>query len=207
MYKIVCDYCDEDIDFNDPGQRPETCHNCNSFIGDLKAQQYAPEGENKNERKRVDVSLPGLTLIYQKTGEEILMDGQIRKTIIGREYIGKEVLEKILQISRKHCVIDFVENQYTVTDCGSTHGTYLGISLLNCRINPGQILEDNGLLFLGKEPFLVKINTVPVTTNVETGGGADKTDKGFRCKYCGVEFDEYDQICPQCGTYGSLESF
>jgi hypothetical protein len=206
MYKVVCDYCDEDINFTDPAQRPESCHNCNSFLGDLEVQHFEAEDKNENERKREDVALAGLTLIYQKTGEEILI-AQTSKIIIGREYAGKEVLVNIPQISRKHCVIDFVENQYTVTDCGSMHGTYVGIAQIDCKINPGQILEDNDLLFLGKEPFLLKIKTEPVTAKPETEKDADKTDKGFRCKSCGAEFDEHDHICPQCGTYGSLESY
>lgn len=205
-YKIICDYCDEDIEFTDPARRPETCHNCNSFLGNLEVQHFADEDKNKNERKSEDISLGGLTLIYQKTGEEILID-QTSKIIIGRGYTGKEILGNISQISRKHCVIDFVENEYTVTDCGSMNGTYVGIAQVDCKINPDQILEDNDLLFLGKEPFLIKIKTEPIATNVETGDGAGKTNKGFRCKSCGAEFDEYDHTCPQCTAYGSLESF
>jgi hypothetical protein len=47
MFKIVCDYCGEDIVFSDLNQKPETCHNCNSFLGDMEVRQLSSEVEKK----------------------------------------------------------------------------------------------------------------------------------------------------------------
>jgi hypothetical protein len=217
MFKIVCDYCGEDIVFSDLNQKPETCHNCNSFLGDMEVLQLSSEVEKKggNEEQNEDVPAEGLTLVYQKTGEEIHINHE-STIIIGRENAGREVLGKIPQISRKHCAIECVNDQYSVTDLGSLNGTYAGISRIDCKLNPGQVIEDSTLLFLGREPFLVKLKTGPheaekdMETDIvgaETGSSSVRVGHGFRCKSCGAEFDKSDPICPKCQTYGSLEPF
>ncbi len=55
-----------------------------------------------------------------------------------------------------------------ITDLGSTNGTFIGVIKIDCKAHPSQVLADGELLFLGKEPFLVRLikNEKPVDTSV-----------------------------------------
>lgn len=212
-YRIICGYCDEVILFSDPSQRPQSCPNCNSFISDLVPEPVP------GTRPQETVSVPPdeLILIYQNTGEEIHVPAAER-VLLGRQYHGKEVLEKIPQISRIHCIIEFRDGQFRISDADSMHGTFVGVAKKDCKLYPGQILTDTELLFLGREPFLVKLAVttdsargsqplaepvVPVSPSESTA--APKTER-FRCKNCGEESEIGMQVCEKCGSWGTLES-
>lgn len=211
-YRIICDYCDESIPFSEGDQRPQTCPKCNSFISHL------PPEPMPNAEPHVPATHPEmeLVLVYQNNGQEIHIPAAARINV-GRQHHGKEVLEKIPQISRIHCIIEYQDGRFRITDADSTHGTFVGVAKKDCKVFPGQILADKELVFLGREPFLVKIVPVTATTQAsktvaaiaplplsETMAGP-KSER-FRCKNCGEEFDNRTQICEKCGSWETLEA-
>jgi pSer/pThr/pTyr-binding forkhead associated (FHA) protein len=119
--------------------------------------------------------------------------------------VGREVLSKVLQISRKHCLIEYKDGKYLLSDLDSRNGTFLGVSKIDCRKNPGQLLVDGELVYLGKEPFLVRI--VPKTEAAVEETVREQPERKavkFKCPSCGTEFEKDAEICPQCGSYGPL---
>ena len=213
MYNIICDYCDKEIIFEEISQKPETCPNCNSFLDQLEPRKISeqPAGTTEN---RIDKAGPqsctGITLIYQTTGEKIHIDQT--KVILGREGFGSGILSEIPQISRNHCAIELIDNQYRVTDLDSFNGTYVGISKIDCNLNPKQVLNDSDLVFLGREPFLVKLHlkaktserSAERTISEEKVESKEKT-KRFRCLVCAKEYNAKEEICDGCGSYGQWE--
>jgi len=222
MYKIICDRCDEDIIFEEIFRKPEVCSNCNYSIANLEPQKITEMLDtiinDTTER------LTGLTLIYQKTGEKITL-GQ-DNAIIGRASYGSNVLEKVQYISGSHCLIELIDNQYMITDLGSFNGTFLGISRINCKDNPRQILKHNDLVFLGKEVFLVQLHfeyqiSEKITSVLgnstgqedETSNKKDPIYNGnsvvYRCKTCGKVYQHKKDICKnkcqECNTFDYWE--
>ena len=210
MYQIICDYCGEKIKFPELNQKTISCSNCNSSLEHLAVQEISAQQDSIDKKEESHGN--GLILIYQKTGQQISISN-FEKVILGRENFGSEVLGKIPQISRAHCCIELRDNQYIINDLGSMHGTYIGINKTDCKINPNQNINDNDLIFLGREPFLVKFITPPASEQVkyeikeEVQLDETKAKKiiKYRCKSCGTEFDEKLDICPKCGTYGEIE--
>ena len=224
MYMIVCDYCGEEIIFEEASQKPETCHNCNSFLDQLEPQKMSELADSTTENQMVKMwSQPciGLTLIYQKTGEKIHIDQT--KVILGRESFGADVLSEIPQISRNHCVIELIDNQYRVTDLDSFNGTFIGTSKINCKENPQQILNNDDHIFLGREPFLVQLyfeaqlsletGDIPAQQDNEIVSEPGQSDKRksvvYRCKNCGKNYDLKkdicEEVCQECGTFNEWE--
>jgi len=224
MYKIVCDYCDKEIIFEEVFQKPETCPNCNSFLDQLEPQKMSEPtaGTTENRIDKIEQQpYSGITLIYQKTGEKIHIDQT--KVILGREGFGTDVLGGIRQISRIHCVIERINNQYRITDLDSTHGTFIGISKINCKENPQQILNNDDLVFLGREPFLAQFR-FEAQLNVESCDISAQQDNEiisesnqfgkrksviYRCKNCGKDYnhkkDICEEVCRECGTFNEWE--
>lgn len=181
-------------------------------------------GSNATENGMVEMRTQpctALKLIFQKTGEIIHIDQT--KVILGRESFGAEVLGKIPQISRSHCVIELINNQYQVTDLDSFNGTFIGTSKINCKENPQQILNNDDLIFLGRESYLVQLH-FETPSSVETrdssaqqdnetlneSGQSDKRKSVvYRCKKCGKDYDHKnsicEEICRECGTFNEWE--
>lgn len=214
MYKIVCDYCGEEIIFEEVSQKPETCPNCNSFLDQLEPQKMSEPADSTTENQIDKIGqqpCTGITLIYQKTGKKVRIDQT--KVILGREGFGADVLSEIPQISRSHCVIELIDNQYRVTDLDSFNGTYVGISKIDCNLNPKQVLNDSDLVFLGREPFLVKLHlkaktserSAETTISEEKVESKEKKTRRFRCLVCAKEYDAKEEICDGCGSYGPWE--
>ena len=227
MYKIVCDTCDEDIFFNEILEKPEVCSNCNYSIEHLQPQKISESSETVDKLDSDSDSskvLSGMTMIYQKTQEKLTLDP--KTTILGRESHGSEILGNIPQISRNHCLVEFIENQFLISDMDSFNGTFVGISKINCKENPRQVLKNDDLVFLGKETFLVQFKYVPEESN-ETGdtlqsSGSQQDKKEnmddqsgnekevvYRCKNCGKDYDNKEDICQnscrECNTYDEWE--
>jgi pSer/pThr/pTyr-binding forkhead associated (FHA) protein len=215
MYRVICDYCGEESIFPIFEEKPDICSHCNSSLKNLNIDQIT---DNRSESiDKIGFSTqPTLILIFQKTGEEIRITA--KKTILGRESYGYEVLGKIGYISGIHCVIEYSTNEYVITDLDSKNGTYISISKIDCQKNPKQILKDGELLFLGKEPFLVKFEKDTEIISNET----NKTQESqlvlehnqsksslkpikYRCRSCGVESDLRERICKVCNAFDSME--
>ncbi len=201
MKKITCDYCFEDVFFEDNTQRPASCNNCHSPLDHLKAVDPYDE----SEEKKMDENFTGIRLKYNKTSDTIdLPHNEI--LILGRQNAGKEVFGKIPQISREHCKIEFLDGKYKVTDLNSLNGTYLGINKRDCRKKKYQELKDGDFLYLGKEQFRVFVHLPEdLEINKEKDVMEELETKRYKCKACGKIHDLNLAICDACGSYGQVE--
>lgn len=214
MYKVRCEYCKEDLILGDMNDKPAICSHCNTPLEGCRV--VAMVDVRPGDDLMSDQIPEGLRLVYQTTGEKIIISHAL-ETILGREQVGAEVFGKIPQISREHCKIEFIDNQYLVTDLNSINGTFTGISKNDCRVNPRQVLDDNSLLYLGREPFLINIThksynstqpghitTVPMNKAVES---EPRKNQIHKCMSCGKEVLEKVDVCPHCQTFGTIEVF
>lgn len=219
MYKIICSYCGEEITFENLSERTESCTNCLSPMEELEVQKVSESKNTQADTKganEADKKPLGLTLIYQITNEKLDIV-HTEKVVLGRKNFGAEVLGKIPQISRRQCLIEFIDNQYRITDLDSMHGTYIGTSKIDCKENPQQLIKDAELIYLGREPFLAKLHLKAETTEVYTDISApeeifdDKLDTEkemeiiYRCLVCGEDLKEKKDICSGCGSFGQWE--
>ena len=217
MYKINCSYCGEESIFENLSDRPKSCTNCLQPLEELEVQQISESEivQSETQKTEEEKQSTGLTLICQKTNEKINIE-HVEKVILGRESFGSEVL-KVPQISGIHCLIEFTDNQYKITDLDSRNGTFAGISKIDCKKNPQQILNNGDLVFLGREPFLIQINFQPEVTEKEDGSSISEEESTtrpepgknkivvFRCLNCGNEYDTKEEICKGCGLSGQWE--
>ncbi|MDH5655103.1 MAG: FHA domain-containing protein [Spirochaetia bacterium] len=222
MMTLSCKYCGQEISVEEGSV--STCPNCLSKIDSASTQIKEPvRSENQN-------AVPsGFSLIFQKDGTEISFK-HAEKMVLGRNGLGQEFFSKIPQISRSHLVIQFQGNQYTVTDLNSSNGTFLGVEKVDCRKNPGQALRDGELLYMGREPFLVKLNFIDqnmpgqsgqvirvnmqsISANIpqpEKSSAAvlsSETEKKqivYTCTNCyNYQSETKEFTCPLCNTYNS----
>lgn len=203
MYQIKCDYCGEKFQFENLAQKPDTCSNCNSFIGNLTPEDLSaaqPVSEDSPQ-----TGLLGLNLTYEKTGQVIELRG-FQKVILGREHFGREVFGQVPQISRRHCCIERINDQFVITDEGSKNGTFVGINRIDCKLHPGQVIHDNDYLFLGQESLLVKFVYAPSPAKLETMPATDQVQpRKYSCFNCGAGYDQPQEVCPQCNSFGSVK--
>lgn len=214
MFRLICDYCGEEIIFEKLDQKPDTCI-CNSSLEDIKAEKLE-HSEDNEAQPREKGNLAGLVLIYQKTGEEIYI-GHHDKIILGRENIGREVLDKIINeksdhvISRSHCSIEFDadQNEYVLNDLNSLNGTFFGVTKVDCKQNPNQKLSDNDLIYLAREPFLVKLKHKFVDSEreqpTEKQEPKSETPQRYLCQSCFDYWSEESSFaCPKCSSWNDL---
>ena len=208
MDRIECNYCGGKIEFHEPGNPPDECPNCLTPI-ELSDIHSVHRNHTQPDEK---CSLEGIVLTYQKTGEKIILDhGDVM--VVGREYLGAEVLGRIEQVSRAHCKLEYIDNQYVVSDLDSLNGTFAGALKINCATNPKQKLDENGLLFIGRELFLVNLRYNATgcgepdvgsnQRNASTGDEDIQYKVVYKCKGCGKEFIERPDICT-CKLYGEF---
>jgi pSer/pThr/pTyr-binding forkhead associated (FHA) protein len=203
--EIICDYCGNRIQITDPDDIPADCPNCNSPLEyDRQTSSQTPVHEH----------LSGFTLTYLKTNEAIAIKHD-NVLILGREAVGRELFEKVGYISREHCKIEVINNQYCVTDLGSTNGTYAGSSRIDCFRHPRQILQNGEPLTLGRETFRVTLHTtartaveevepdeVSIVEEVQTEEEASPQSTGYECQGCHAYVsEEREFVCPKCGSY------
>jgi len=227
MYKIICDYCDQELLFEKISDKPEICDNCNTALTHIEPEKLSEEEStesNAKEQKADHRMCLGLTLIYQKTGEKISIVQT--KTILGREGVGSDVLGQVPQISRSHCLIEYKDDQYSITDLDSLNGTFLGASKVNCKENPSQKIQNDDFLFLGREPFLIQLhyeNSSQTCTGTDQPfyemGEETKSNPGdesvkfrkivYRCKVCGTDYEKKEEIqnavCRKCSTFNEWD--
>jgi len=156
---IVCNYCGQDLGTSEGHPVPGVCPHCLKSLSIPPA--VAPASSDQSDQQAPELSPAGdadLVLDYLKTGEHIRLPRRER-VVVGREAAGSDVLSKVAQISREHCVVERRNGRVTVTDMGSTHGTFVTKAKLSCSGAP-RLLADGALLFLGKECFLVNLNVV-----------------------------------------------
>lgn len=207
MYKITCDYCFEDNTFVDPAAPPLVCVNCNTPIGhlEIRTENETVDLEKELNKPRI---LNGFTLVYEKTGEKIELDHS-DIIILGRMSKGKELLNKIPQISREHCKIEFMNSNYVLTDLNSMNGTFIGINRRDCRKHQMVKIRDNDVIYLGREPFVVQLKYKTLSADEPLLSDLEEEEikiLHFKCRACGKIHNMNLLICDNCGSYGQLEA-
>lgn len=203
-YKIICNFCGTENTFSSKEQQPAECSNqaCQNSLNGLEV--ISLNNEDKLQQVQENEKLIGLKLIYQRTSEEIILKTD-PKIILGRESIGSKILWKIEQISRSHCSIEFNNNKYTVTDLGSTNGTFIGIGTDKVSCKKPQLLIDKDFLVLGREVFLVQFLkeeklSEPKTVIQEETKEIEEA-KEILCTECSCVLSNLPCSCPDCGAW------
>lgn len=200
MYKIVCPNCSNPNLFETREKRSVECSFCFTVFGDsLEVSEIGNDNRGK---------LGGLKFICQQNGESFCIRGEA--AVIGREHEGAQLLSLIENcgrpvISRKHCSVALSEGRYWLKDEGSSNGTFYGVNKVNCALS-AQCIEENSIIFLGKEAFLVQYQyeAVMEKQQPQTEPKEEKIHK-YRCNEgCGFESDTYVEICPKCMTCNSM---
>lgn len=206
MYKITCDYCFEDNEFDAPENKPAVCKLCNSPIGHLEARDSDEKFNIEIESHKVK-RLDGLILIYEKTNAWIEIP-HAEIIVLGRQSVGADVFSKIPQISREHCKIEYLDGNYVLTDLNSLNGTFIGQSKRDCHKHIQEKIKDNEVIYLGREPFMVQLKYKTVDAEVEKPDQEPIEEikmKKFKCRACGKIHTMNLLICDACGSYGQVE--
>ena len=203
MFQIICPTCTNRNSFETVEKKPAECFFCFTKFDDTVKME-----ETADEKKSIPY---GLKLVCQQNSESIIINGN--SCILGREYAGGQLFSKILVngnpvISRKQCSINFIEGNYYLKDEGSRNGTFYGVSKIDCSGN-AQIIENNSIIFLGKEAFLVQFQydetKASETQQTDTKAEESSTPHKYRCNEgCGFEAETYYDICPKCMTSNSM---
>jgi pSer/pThr/pTyr-binding forkhead associated (FHA) protein len=203
MYRIICPGCSNPNNFEIIQNRPLECSFCfTTLSNELSLEEIKDENKGK---------LIGLKLICQNTSEVLTIEGD--SGIIGREHVGAKLLSNITVnqkqvISRKHCSLYRVADNYYLKDEGSTNGTFYGINKTDCS-KDAQVIEDNNIIFLGREIFLIQFiyEESQLNENSNKPTTIEPTAKPikFRCNEgCGYESLAPFEICPKCMTSNSM---
>ncbi|HOY32517.1 MAG TPA: FHA domain-containing protein [Bacteroidales bacterium] len=203
MFQIICPNCSNTNLFEKAESRPAECSFCFTTFDDTVVSEEVTD-ESKG-------TLCGLKLIYQQNSGTIVIDGPY--CILGRENTGSQLLSGIIVngknvISRKHCSVKLVDGQYYLKDEGSLNGTFYGVNKIDCSKEP-QRIENNSILFLGKEAFLVQYQYEESGNAEMTGAVSEQADAQIHRRYkcnegCGFESETYYEICPKCMTSNSM---
>ncbi len=208
-YKIICDFCETENYFSNRFEPPVECSNkaCQHSLKDIevikiddklrKKENVIKENRFTEKNKREKGEITGLELIYQKNSEKIILKTET-KVILGRSNQGKEILKNISQVSRSHCSIEFINNEYIVNDLGSTNGTFIGLGSDKTSCKTPQTLKEGDFLVLGQEVFLVKYIREVKTEEVLI---LKKEDEEILCLACSCILNELPCSCPDCGTW------
>ncbi len=214
MFQIICPSCSNKNLFEKAENKPVECSFCfTTFDNTLKVDEISDGNKEKiegNQEEKKSI-LVGMRLIYQQNSESIMINGNM--CVLGRENTGAQLLSAIRingkqVISRKHCSINLVNGKYYIKDEGSLNGTFYGVSKIDCS-KESQLIENNSIVFLGKEAFLVQFlyeepKESLISHTVETPKPSPKPKK-YRCKEgCGFESETYVDICPKCMSSNSM---
>ena len=204
MLKVICPNCKAENKFQNRNSIPSECTFCWEPI---------PDGvEIKGEEDNQEIS--GLTIIYQITQQRLIIPAG-EKVILGRDNYGANVFSQILfngkpVVSRKHCSIEFKDENFYLLDEGSLNGTFYGVNKLNCKGSP-QVIEDNGIFYMGEEAFIAQINFKDEIQNKDLSTIVKEVEtnaiKHYRCndQNCsGYESPTSFDVCPVCGAYKNI---
>lgn len=206
-----CTFCEAVVPLEPSGALPDCCPRCLEPVAPPPPPVAAPV------RAAVAVSAPvaaGATvgapapepllveLVYGRTGAALRLS-LVDRLVLGREAGGRELLGNIPQVSRQHCLLERDGDALSVTDLGSTHGTFVGLDHRDCRSGP-QRLADSDLLLLGRERFLLRTpRPAPPPPSRERLPDPAPSVEGGAYECCGC-FDYRSPVprfeCPRCHT-------
>lgn len=211
MPEITCTNCGRTNNFSANGAHSLECVLCFETI-ELDAIPAISTGT---------CNISGLRLLYQKDQRSILVSAS-GKTLLGREHSGAELLSGILfegrqVISRLHCSVEFRENNFYLLDEGSSNGTFFGPNKISCK-DGAQLIENGDILFLGREPFVARIEVKPaaaqpIQTTTSPTLQPGSSISGYRCNdsNCIPPYETKElpasKVCPRCGNYNRFVAF
>lgn len=217
MPSINCPNCGNLVEWPEGLAPPIECNNCFYDIQDLTASPPEPNPVSESTPENPANSAgnppegPVLQVLSQATQESFSVFPSSTPTIIGRHFVGKLVLEKVSRkISRKHCEIRYEDGHYYVTDLGSANGTFVGEHKLDCKSYPNQQLKDGQALFLGREPFVVRlIQEDPQPGRVPNAAEPNRISLKvaesaplYECQSCfNYRSPVPEFTCPKCNNY------
>jgi rubrerythrin len=187
MLQIICPNCNKENEFPDENQISSECWACAEGLA------------------------TGLTLVSRQTNRKIEIP-LLPVIILGRENTGADIFRDFRSngeavISRRHSSIEYRDGNFYLKDEGSVNGTFYSENKINCRDTP-QRIENNGLIFFGKEPFTVKMTFHLIEKQSESKLSSPLEEirkvKKYRCKSCGTETEIFSEDCPNCSTFDSL---
>ena len=204
-YNFICEGGRHNNFFMDKNTPPEECSYCFEKFDFCNVVEV----ENPNLKKKI-----GLKIIYQ-LNQQYLEISTLHKYILGRDNYGSSFFSEINYngekvVSRKHCSIEFKDDNFYLLDEDSKYGTKYGINKISCKNSP-QIIEDNSIFYIGKEPFLAIINYEESEKRAPIEILEEKVQKKaniiYRCNEleCGYESQIFIQFCPLCNTCNSLK--
>jgi len=203
MDNIVCPSCKKENTVPDGDVNNFDCTFCYESI---QIDGLITSADQKNDSRTIS----SLTITYQFKDENLEIPvGE--KFLLGRSHFGSVLFSGILYndapvISRKHCSIEFKGGRFYIKDEGSHNGTFYGLNKIGCEC-PREI-EDGGIFYLGREPFVASFNFVaaPKSTESQEMPIEEKIEiTSYRCSACGQEYDQYSKICPNCKSYKKLD--
>jgi hypothetical protein len=165
---------------------------------------------SSTQKKNDSNTISSLTITYQFKDRKLEIPA-VGQTILGRSHFGSILFSDILYnddpvISRKHCSIEFKNGIFYLKDEGSHNGTFYGLNKINCE--NAQQIEDRGIFYLGREPFVATFNYTVVQQTVQGQEMAleEKNEiTSYRCSTCGYEYEQYSKTCPNCKSYKKLD--
>lgn len=101
--------------------------------------------------------MPKLTLQFKGSIVKEYQLHQDRTVTIGRKE-SNDVIIANLGVSGTHARVDSVADQYTLTDVGSTNGTFVNKELITSRI-----LKDNDVILVGKHELIFDCSDLDVS--------------------------------------------
>jgi len=202
--EIKCLNCNNLIVANSMADAPKECEHCQEDL--LWTESIQSETESNYEATK-EGEIIGVRWQCQKNSGSFQVFKSNGKTqLIGRNYLGAEILNdiifnNILIVSRKHCSIEFIENQVFIKDESSTNGTFRTVEKVNCSVK--QQLRDNDIIWLGNEPFVISFD---YNTTTEKKLSQNSKDEKYRCNGCGFEDIKLHPTCPNCSLFKGMIS-
>lgn len=195
-----CNNCQEDVEVEDI-ENSNQCPNC--FNED--ALEELREDKESINPINTDEKIISIELTYQSNGKKIIIDCANAINILGRNGFGSDLLSEIMfnnrpVISREHCRIEYdvKKNVITVTDLGSTNGTFIEDRLCNEKTK----LENQSFLVLGRERFFVNFifETMENELKIENLYENKQNEIKYICLNCNKIYitDEYEKVDGKC---------
>lgn len=199
MNILYCINCEENVNVSE-ASNPE-CPNC--WGDDFKEAEVTDLDNDVNDERVVK----SIELIYQSNFEKIKLDFSNNIQVLGRGFVGSEVLSKIMAnnrpvISRKHCQIEFKpnENSFFVQDLNSTNGTFVDDKSALTEV----LLKDQSVLKLGREIFVASFIYEEISKKENNSENTiieseviKEIPAAFYCPDCSSNYED-NGYCPDC---------
>lgn len=171
---MICTQCGSPLE---PGAK--FCGSCGAVVPDDPATEVAPPMLEDMPTEFVpEPSLSVIKWILRREGEDPFLLGE--RVLLGRSSDCDIKLEDT-EASREHAVLEKVGEGYTLTDQGSTNGTFVNEE----RSAGSVVLKDDDTIRIGSTIFTVSVTDGEPTMSVCPSCGADISKEMTFCGSCG----------------------